>query len=103
MRCLDPEKTLFGDLPPEEAAKWAKILQVQPAEGWDDVVTYGAWKIVPSVYLVCEGDACLPPTMQLQMAERAGSSVEKCAAGHMPMISVPEKVVEVVVAAVKAG
>ena len=103
MRCVDPEKSLFGDLPPEEAAKWAKDLQIQPADGWDDVVTYGAWKDVPSVYLVCEGDACLPPAMQLQMAERAGSSVEKCAAGHMPMISVPEKVVEVVVAAVKAG
>ena len=102
MRCVDPEKSLFGDLPPEEATKWVEALQIQPADGWDDVVTYGAWKDIPSVYLVCESDACIPTAMQLQMAERAGSSVVKCAAGHMPMISMPERVVEVIVAAMKA-
>ena len=103
MHCADPKNNLFGDLVPEEATKWTKALQIQPAAGWDDTVTYGAWKDVPSVYLVCEGDACIPPEMQLQMAEMAGSEVEKCAAGHMPMLSMPERVVEVVRAAVEEG
>ena len=100
MHCKDPEKMLFGDLASEEATKWTKTLQMQPAAGWDDTVTYGVWKDVPSVYLVCEGDACIPAAVQLQMAERAGSKVERCAAGHMPMLSMPDRVVEVVRAAV---
>ena len=101
MRCLDPEFFLFGDLPPEEATEWVKALQIQPAAGWDDTVTYGVWKDVPSIYLVCEGDRCIPAALQLQMAEMAGSKVERCAAGHMSMLSMPEKVVEVVRAAVE--
>ena len=51
------------------------------------------------MYLVCEEDACIPPDIQLQLAETAGSEVEKCAAGHMPMISMPEKVVVIAMAA----
>ena len=56
---------------------------------------------MPSVYLVCENDGCIPPPMQLQMAESAGSKVEKCKAGHMPMISVPERVAEVIMQAAR--
>lgn len=101
MRCSDPETNLFNDLPPESATEWAQTLQIQPAADWDDVVTYGAWKTVPSVYLVCEGDRCIPAAVQLQMAALAGSRVERCAAGHMPMLSVPERVVELVRGAVE--
>ena len=103
MYCQDPEKLFFNDLSPEEAAKWAKTLQMQPAAGWDDVVTYGAWKDVPSVYLVCENDAALPAELQLKFAEMAGSRIERCAAGHMPMLSVPDRVVEVVRNAVESS
>ena len=56
---------------------------------------------MPSVYLVCENDACLPAPMQLQMAEIAGSKIEMCKAGHLPMISVPERVAEVIMQAVR--
>ena len=51
------------------------------------------------MYLVCEGDVCIPPSMQLQLADMAGSEIEKCRAGHMPMISMPTKVIEVIVEA----
>ena len=77
-------------------------MQSQPASDWDETVTYCGWKDVPSVYLVCEGDGCIPLPMQLQMAESAGSVIEKCAAGHMPMLSMPEKVVEIVVKSAQA-
>lgn len=48
------------------------------------------------MYLVCEKDACIPPPLQRQLAELAGSKVETCETGHMVMISDPEKVVEVI-------
>jgi len=96
MRCLTPDRVLFNDLDEAAAQTWAKKLHTQPAADWDDVVTYCGWKDVSSVYLVCEGDVCIPPPMQLRMAETAGSKFEKCAAGHMVMLSMPEKVAEVV-------
>lgn len=73
-----------------------KKLQPQPSEGWDETITYCGWRDVPSVYLVCENDQVLPPQLQFQLAGLAGSKVEKCGAGHMPFLSMPEKVAEVV-------
>ena len=96
MHCQAPEKLLYGDLDEASAKEWTAKLSPQPAAGWDDTVTYCGWKEVPSVYLVCEGDACLPTGLQLQLAETAGSRVEKCTAGHMAVVSQPEKVVEVI-------
>lgn len=96
MHCKSPETNLFNDLDPASAEKWTKELQPQPSEGWADTVTYCGWKDVPSVYLVCENDQVIPAPMQLQLAELAGSKVEKCGAGHMPFLSMPEKVAEVV-------
>ena len=96
MFCVTPEKLLFNDLSPEEAAKWVKKLSCQPPRGWDDVVDYVGWKNVPSVYLVSEGDALLNKEMQLQFAQRAASEVERCSAGHCSMIGQPERCLEVV-------
>ena len=59
------------------------------------MVTYCGWKDVPSVYLVCEGDLILPPSMQ--MVELAGSLLP----GDMLLLSMREKVLEVVKNAVK--
>lgn len=99
---MTPEKLLFNDLDEENTKAWVEKLKSQPASDWDDTVTYCGWKDVPSVYLVCEEDKCIPAPMQLQMAESAGSKIEKCAAGHMVMLSMPEKVVEFIVKAAQA-
>ena len=96
MYCKSPTSSLFNDLDPTTASEWAAKLSCQPASGWDDVVTHTGWKTTPSVYLVCEQDALLPPPLQRQMAEQAGSVVEVCDAGHCVMIGQPERVVEVV-------
>lgn len=96
LHCKSPEALLFNDLDTASAEKWTKELQPQPSQGWDDTVTYCGWRDVPSVYLVCENDQVIPPPMQLQLAELAGSKVEKCGAGHMSFLSMPEKVADIV-------
>ena len=96
MFCVTPEKLLFNDLSPEEAAKWAKKLSCHPSRGWDGVVDYVGWKKVPSVYLVSEVDALLSEEMQLDFAKRAASEIERCSAGHCLMIGQPERCLEVV-------
>lgn len=96
MYCISPEKLLFNDLRAEDTTEWAKSLSCQPSSGWDGVIDYVGWKKVPSVYLVAEGDAILSKDIQLQMAETAGSQIEKCSAGHCCMIGQPERCLEVV-------
>ena len=99
MHCLNPRNILFNHLDDTTAKVWIDKLQSQPASDWNSTITYCGWRDVPSVYLVCEGDACIPPSMQLQLAEMASSEIQKCRAGHMPMISMPTKVIEVIVEA----
>lgn len=96
MTCATPEKILFSDLNEAEATKWVGELKPQPGAGWDDTVTYCGWEEVPSVYLVCEGDQALPTPLQEQLAASANSKIERCSAGHIPMVSQPERVVEVI-------
>ncbi|KAL6720076.1 hypothetical protein ACLMJK_001997 [Lecanora helva] len=96
MHCLEPEKLFYNDLPPDDAKTWIDELKTQPATEWDSTVTYCGWREVPSVYLVCENDQTIPPSMQLQCAELAGSQIERCDGGHVAMVSMPEKVAEVI-------
>jgi pimeloyl-ACP methyl ester carboxylesterase len=76
-------------------------MQCQSAEGWNDVITYGGWKDVPSVFLIAEEDKVLPLELQRQFAAMAGSEVETVKAGHMVILSQPEKCLEVILKAAK--
>ncbi|KAL8722510.1 MAG: hypothetical protein Q9225_001026 [Loekoesia sp. 1 TL-2023] len=98
--CADAQNILFNDLDPAVADEWVGKLKPQPASGWNGTVTYCAWKDLPSIYLVCEGDQAIPPTVQHQLAQGANSKIETCAAGHMPHVGIPERVAEVIEAAV---
>ena len=79
-----------------------RVLQSQPAEVWDGTGTYCGWRDIPSTYLVCEDDQLWPSAMQIQTAELAGSKIIQCGAGHMPMLSMPGKVVEVIESVIQA-
>lgn len=99
MHPISPAETMFHDLEEGEKEKWMKGMKCQPSEGWDGTTTYCGWREVESVYLVCEGDRILPVKVQEMMAEMAGSRIVRCASGHMVMLAMPEKVVEVVIEA----
>lgn len=99
MYCADARKLLFNDLSPSETEKWLRVLQPQPLSDWNDKTTYTGWAEIPSVYLICENDQILPIDYQLQAATVTDSKVERCNSGHSVMLSMPEKVVEVVVSA----
>ncbi|GLA63415.1 hypothetical protein AtubIFM54640_004562 [Aspergillus tubingensis] len=99
MYCVNPEVLLLNDVPEPEKTKWLAIFDPQPANDWNGRVPYAGWKDVPSVYLVCEGDNALPAGLQEQLANLAGSQIERCSAGHMPQLSQPSRVTEVIRAA----
>jgi pimeloyl-ACP methyl ester carboxylesterase len=101
MYCRDPETTLFGDLPESERPALSASLKTQPAENWDNgTVSYCGWKDVPSVYLICENDDVIPPPVQEHCAALAGSRIERCSSGHVPQLSQPVRVVEVIKGAI---
>ena len=71
-------------------------------------VSHEAFREVPITYLLCENDQALPIGVQKMMIgriEEAGvnvGTIESCEGSHSPFLSMPEKVVEVVVRAAEA-
>ena len=55
-----------------------------------------AWKTLPSWYVAGVQDASIPLALQLQMAERAGSTITQVKAGHLAMVKEPKKVAKVI-------
>jgi len=87
---------LFNDLPPDVAESWLAKMQCQPATGWADVVEHAGWKDAPSVYLICENDNAMSVGLQERVSAMAGCEIERCGSGHMVILTMPDKVVEVV-------
>jgi pimeloyl-ACP methyl ester carboxylesterase len=55
-----------------------------------------AWKTIPSWYLVGTIDHVIPPAEQRFMAHRAGSHTVSVRASHLPMVSRPARVAQVI-------
>lgn len=53
-----------------------------------------AWRDTPSTYVVCTQDRAIQPGLQRQMAARCTTTVE-LEASHSPMLSMPERVAEI--------
>ncbi|KAJ5097406.1 hypothetical protein N7456_008127 [Penicillium angulare] len=99
---VEPEVNFFSDFTDEEREKWIKVLEPQPAHGWDDVISYTGWKVVPSFYVICEKDQILPVPLQEQLAALAGSKIERVDGGHLAHLTQTEKVAGVIKNAVES-
>ena len=53
-----------------------------------------AWRAKPSTYVVCTEDQAIHPEVQRFFAKRCGSTVE-LPASHSPMLSMPDRVAEI--------
>ena len=96
----EPLTTLFNDFPSHEAESYADQFSWQPATYVGSIhISYCAWREIPSVYLCCTQDKMIPLDFQHQIAAMAGAETESCDAGHMVVLSRPDKVVEVVLKA----
>jgi pimeloyl-ACP methyl ester carboxylesterase len=61
-----------------------------------------AWKTKPSWYLLAEEDRMISPTTQHFMAERMNATVRSFAVDHTPLLTAPDKVVDVILEAAEA-
>lgn len=60
-----------------------------------------AWKTLPSWYLLGTRDNILPPALQASMAERAHSHIVRVPTSHLSMLSRPDPVTNIIVAAAR--
>jgi pimeloyl-ACP methyl ester carboxylesterase len=65
-------------------------------------VTTPAWRTVPSTYVVCTQDGAIHPDVQRFLATRCTNVVE-LDASHSPMLSMPDRVAEIVRGATGSG
>jgi pimeloyl-ACP methyl ester carboxylesterase len=85
-----------GDLPDEEQKMiWAT--QMAPlADLFGQPVFGAAWKSKPTYYIVGSEDRTVQPELQRFLAKRMGAKVTELASSHVPMLSQPQRVYEVI-------
>lgn len=68
-----------------------------------ETVCKPAWKTKPSWFLVAEDDRMINPETQHFLAERIGAKIRSHAVDHTPLVTAPERVVDVILDAVAAA
>src|ERR1700745_1575409 len=95
-------KYFCGDLSDEEQKLvWATQGVPQP-DLFEARVGGTAWKSKPSWYIVGKKDRTVHPDLERAMAKRMGATTYELASSHVPMLSQPERVLEVIRAAASA-
>lgn len=61
-----------------------------------------AWRAIPSWFLIAEEDRMINPKTQHFMAKRMGATTRVVAVDHTPLLSAPQKVVDIILEATRA-
>jgi pimeloyl-ACP methyl ester carboxylesterase len=62
-----------------------------------------AWKTKPSWYIVGTKDQTVHPDLERAMAKRMGATAYELDSSHVPMLSQPERVLDVIRSAAKSA
>jgi len=96
-------KSFAGDLPEEEQKLvWATHF-APAADLFNAKVESAAWKSKPSWYIVSKKDRTVHPELQRFFAKRMGATTQEVDSSHVPMLSHPKAVLDVIRAAAKAA
>jgi len=91
-----------GDLP-ENEKKLVYATQGAPKPDLFEAKVGGtAWKTKPSWYIVAKNDRTVQPDLERAMAKRMNATTIELDSSHVPMLSQPERVLEVIRAAASA-
>jgi pimeloyl-ACP methyl ester carboxylesterase len=89
-------------LPPREGAALAATQRPLATGALTDVSGVPAWLTIPSWAVVGTADRVIPVAGQLSMARRAHTRITEVRAPHLSMISAPDVVTRVIIAAARA-
>lgn len=92
------------DVDPAQAQVLAAVQKPIAASEFLSEEKFGppTWKTVPSWYLVTEDDQMIPPPAQQFMAQRMGATVSSIKSSHVPMLSHPDVVANLIQTAAQA-
>jgi pimeloyl-ACP methyl ester carboxylesterase len=91
-----------ADVDPTKARVMYAVQQALAAAAFEDVMGVPAWKSLPSWYLVAADDQAIPPAAERQFAARMGAIAVEAPSSHVPMVSHPGAVVELIETAAAA-
>jgi len=94
------ETCFVQDIPVEEAGLVYATQVPIAARCFDDKIRSAAWRSKPSWYIVADKDRTIPPAVERDSAARMKADTLTLASSHVPMLSQPERVVEVITKAV---
>jgi pimeloyl-ACP methyl ester carboxylesterase len=85
-----------GDLPEEEQQLVWATQGVPTADLFDQKVPGAAWKSKPSWYIVGNNDQTVHPDLERFVANRMGATTREIDSSHVPMLSHPDVVLDVI-------
>ena len=93
----DPVSSLLSDTSEDVAAYWSPYTTHSDLTAFATPLKYTAWRHISTTYLVCELDQCILPDVQRGMVASTKGVVKtvQLPSGHMPMLSMPEKFVDI--------
>ncbi len=91
-----------GDVNPTSAKVLYAVQQALASSAFTDVMGEPAWKSLPSWYLVATEDEAIPPDAERQFARRMRATTVEVPSSHVPMVSHPKEVVELIGSALEA-
>jgi pimeloyl-ACP methyl ester carboxylesterase len=87
---------------PEQIALCRAVQRPIAVKSIQEPVGSPAWRTKPAWYLIAEEDRMINPKTQRFMAERMKATIRSFAVDHTPLLTAPDKVVEVILEAAQA-
>ncbi|WP_225827755.1 alpha/beta fold hydrolase [Streptomyces naphthomycinicus] len=85
-----------GDLPEAEQKLVLATGAVPVADLFNQQVPGTAWRTKPSWFIVADNDRTVPPDLERSAAERMGANIRSVDSSHVPMLSHPDFVLDVI-------
>ena len=92
----DGTQYFCGDLSDEEQKLVWATQGAPSANIFNDKVSGTAWRTKPSWYIVAKNDHTVNPALQRAAAKRMGATTVEVDSSHVPMLSQPEVVIDVI-------
>jgi pimeloyl-ACP methyl ester carboxylesterase len=92
-------KHFAQDLPAAQTNLIAISQGAVRGKNFDEKLTKAAWETKPSWYIVAEKDHMIDPAAQRELAKKIKATVTALPTSHVPMLSRPKDVADVILAA----
>jgi pimeloyl-ACP methyl ester carboxylesterase len=92
-----------SDVDPVKANVMYAAQQPAAASSLAEPMGTPAWKTLPSWYMVATNDEAIPPDAERLFAQRMGATVVEVASSHVPMVSQPDAVTDLILQAAQAA